>query len=127
MTNDVQFSLELKRFARKLVPGAYRQFVDKLALDMLRSIVLNTRVDTGRLRGNWQVETTSNGNESEVGGLGHADPIGAGASALSVERDTFSPVTIFNNVPYAPHREVEDGMISEALLAAQIVTRSAVL
>lgn len=50
-----QFSLDLSKFAKKC-PERYDLVVKKVLFDMFARIVLRTPVDTGRARGNWQID-----------------------------------------------------------------------
>ena len=71
--------------------------------------VRDTRVDTGRLRGNWQTSTGSPAT-TETSRL---DPSGTAATAevqATVKGDTVDYIT--NNLPYAEVWEEKDGMIA---------------
>jgi hypothetical protein len=55
MTTPQQFSLSIEKFVAKA--GAnIDAVIKKVSLDMFRSIVLMSPVDTGRFRANWQIQ-----------------------------------------------------------------------
>lgn len=49
-----QFNLRIKTWGKR-AEERHAQFVRAVALRALRGLVLSTRYDTGRMRGNWQV------------------------------------------------------------------------
>jgi hypothetical protein len=79
----------------------------KIAL--FNGVIRDTRVDTGRLRGNWQTTTGQ-----EAGGtLERLDPSGAQAQSeviATVKADTVDYLT--NNLPYSEVWEERDGMVA---------------
>lgn len=96
-----EFNREVENYSKKLIPAEHIRFVKHIALDALRRIVLRTPVDTGRLRGNWQVGI----NDSPSGEVDGTDPTGSTAiqegtsklAALGFAQQVF----ITNNLPYA--------------------------
>jgi hypothetical protein len=54
-----EFSDAIEEFATQLVPESLILMQKKLVLDLLAGVVRKTPVDTGRARGNWQVEVGS--------------------------------------------------------------------
>ena len=109
------FTQDLRRFADKT--GETLEEVDvgfKLAI--LSDVVRNTRVDTGRMRGNWQVTTGS----PAVGETGREQPTSIEVPPEEVAKiEPFSSTWITNNVPYAVVWEERDGMLGLALANAQ--------
>lgn len=115
-TNVKQFNKEILTFARSLTPNQLRLFYSKLALDMLRGVVMRTPVDTGRARGNWQVSldqpvdgelegvdqsgsrTIENGAKV-IQGAGQQRNA-AGQFLSSVDPSAFRVIWISNNVAY---------------------------
>lgn len=80
-----------------------------IKIKIFDGVILDTRVDTGRLRGNWQ---TTTGTEAD-GELERIDPSGAQAMADvrgTVKGDAIDFLT--NNLPYAEVWEEKDGMIA---------------
>lgn len=72
-------------------------------------VIRDTRVDTGRLRGNWQCTVAAPAS----GELDRLDP--TGATAISEVQRTVQPDTIdylTNNLPYAEVWEERDGMVA---------------
>lgn len=86
--------------------------IDELAravkIEIFSGVIRDTRVDTGRLRGNWQTTTGSPAPSQ----LDRADPTGASAiaDAQGVKADTVDYLT--NNLPYAEVWEERDGMVA---------------
>lgn len=83
-----------------------------IATEALTRVVLRTRVDTGRARGNWQLSVGG----SPAGETGVLDPNGqstiqAGLAALA-ELRPFSDVVVGNNVEYIIYLEALDMMVS---------------
>lgn len=79
----------------------------KIAL--FNGVIRDTRVDTGRLRGNWQTTT----GYPAGGDLERLDPTGAAAMQdvmAGVKPDTVDFLT--NNLPYAEVWEERDGMVA---------------
>jgi len=50
-----RFNQQVKKFTKTLLPEKLVLFQKKIALDVLRGVVLKTPVDTGTARGGWQV------------------------------------------------------------------------
>lgn len=105
--NANEFNLALRHFSAVDVPEKVRQIHQKVAMEGLRSLVLKTRVKTGRARGNWQVE---NGNrpsaELETTDKGGMATIAKGAVAIAAVKP-FDVTYITNNVQYI--LPLEDG------------------
>ena len=79
-------------------------------IKLFNGVIRDTRVDTGRLRGNWQTTT----GRPAVGEIDRLDPAGTKASeeaAGTVKGDTIDWLT--NNLPYAATWEMRDGMIDK--------------
>jgi hypothetical protein len=90
------------------------QYVRRFTLGFLRRVVLASPVDTGRFRGNWQVDIGSmegpkgeTGREDRSGG----QTIASGLAEIAGHR-AFEPVVIVNNVPYAAR--LNDGWSRQA-------------
>jgi hypothetical protein len=111
------FSLDVKKFAERAGKDA-DSVISKICLDLLSDIVLNTPVDTGRARANWQssigspasgeVSFTSDagkGISAPATSAGSTYAITAGAAAIaSAPRNIF---WISNNLPYIYRLEFE--------------------
>ena len=81
-----------------------------ITISLFSSIIMDTRVDLGRMRGNWQasigspitVETT------------RTDKSGAATVNAMQNKVRSGAVNIMtNNVPYAPYWEQQDGMVAK--------------
>jgi len=102
-----QFNLALRNVTTVEVRRKIQQIHQKVALEGDKSLVMMTRVRTGRARGNWQVE---NNNRPETATM-DTDPNGSGTiqrgSGVIDEARPFSVTYITNNVVYIVY--LEDG------------------
>ncbi len=106
-TNLQNFNKELTKAADK-IHGDIKKFHRQVCLEVLKRIVLRTPVDTGRARGNWQVEfgvpatgvLEVSGSEEAMTDLS----IAKGITKLS-DIPQFSLVHITNNVSYIYYLE----------------------
>jgi len=105
--------IPLAQFA-KIVGGNIGQIVKKVKMDIFLGVIRDTRVDTGRLRGNWQF---SSGAEA-AGESGRIDKTPQGSDGGAAQADVSSGVKadtvdyLTNNLPYAAVWEERDGMIA---------------
>lgn len=77
-------------------------------IETFSGIVSDTRVDTGRLRGNWQIQD----NEAPTGELDRTDKSGATVNSEIERGASEDGLTFFvNNLPYAEVYEEEDAMV----------------
>jgi hypothetical protein len=104
------FTLDVKKFAEKTEKDADAA-ISKICLDLLSDIVLNTPVDSGRARANWQCSIgspaigevqfdadTGSGITAPRESAASARAIAAGSAAVaSAPRNIF---WISNNLPY---------------------------
>ena len=107
----MQREIPIERLAQ-VVGAEIEQTIRAVKLALFRGVIMDTRVDTGRLRGNWQ---TSTGAPAE-GEVERIDPAGSQASQeaeAGVQAYTVDYLT--NNLPYAEVWEERDGMISRAV------------
>ena len=111
------FAINVQAFARKAGQNA-DAVIRTLCLDLLKDIVLNTPVDTGRARANWQTSINSpQGGTVEFSadaGSGVSAPKASAASADAINRGAAAvvkaPGNIFwitNNLPYIYRLEFE--------------------
>ena len=109
------FVRDIRAFAEKTEETL--EDVDRgFKLAILTDVVRNTRVDTGRLRGNWQVSTGS----PAAGETGRLQPQSPAPSPEEVAKILpFSSTWFTNNVPYAVVWEERDGMLGLAIANAQ--------
>ena len=118
-----EFNAELREFGENVVPERHLIFQRRIALELLRRIVKRTPVDTGRARGNWQVNAGP-ADEGTVEVFGDA-ALGVGAQAINAIRMPFGLITIFNNVNYitfleeGSSQQARQGMVAVSLAEVQ--------
>jgi hypothetical protein len=116
----MSFSANVSAFAKE-TKSSVDEAVRTIKIELFSSVILDTRVDTGRLRGNWQT-TTGSPADGEIDRL---DPLGSGATRevrQGVKPDTVDYLT--NNLPYAEVWEDKDGMVAKNVARiTQIVRR----
>lgn len=84
--------------------------IKAVKIEIFSGVVSDTRVDTGRLRGNWQATT---GQPAAFASLLRTDKTGSQVNAeivATVKADTIDYLT--NNLPYAEVWEERDGMVA---------------
>lgn len=91
-------------------------------LGLFNRITQRTRVDTGRMRGNWQVTNgvpaaTENGRLQQAGGIPQSE---------IARIQPFSRTFYTNNVPYVLIWEERDGMVGSAIADARRQLEAAV-
>lgn len=103
----MSFSVDISRFAEQ-TESTLDEAARAVQISLFSSVSDDTRVDTGRLRGNWQ---TSVGSPitTETDRL---DPNGTEVEREIKQTVTSGDVVYFtNNLPYAEVWEQEDGMV----------------
>ena len=84
------------------------ELMQAVKIETFSGIVSDTRVATGRLKGNWQIQE----NSPASGELDRTDKSGAIVNSEIIARATENGKTYFvNNLPYAVVFEEKDGMI----------------
>jgi len=102
-----QFNLSLRNFAAVDVPKKIQEIHQKVAMEALKSLVMKTRVKTGRARGNWQVENDNRPAAALLTTDKDGQPtIQRGLTTIAQARP-FSVTYITNNVRYIVF--LEDG------------------
>jgi hypothetical protein len=109
MSNLAKFNVELE-LASKKIQGDFKKFYKQVCLEVLKRIVFRTPVDTGRARGNWQVEIGAaavsslivEGTEGEMADFSMRN----GIQKLS-DIPAFSIVHITNNIEYIYYLEYD--------------------
>ena len=92
------------------------QVARAVKISLFNGVIRDTRVDTGRLRGNWQTTT----GQPARGTIDRLDPnatIATQDAEQTVQGDTVDYLT--NNLPYAEVWEQEDGMVSRNVARIQ--------
>lgn len=101
-----QFKLDTKK-AIKISENVARRALTEL----FSNIVVSTPVDTGRLRGNWQIAADFSNNETGFRDRGGRVAIARVKGFLN-NYDLSGSVAFFNNVPYA--LQIEQGSSKQA-------------
>jgi len=111
MSTPQLFQADIERFAKAL-----KQDLDTVTraviVELFNGIIRDTRVDTGRLRGNWQV-SLDNPVTTQTDRL---DTVPQGSPGGSAQADVLATVQagrvnwLSNNLPYAEVWEERDGM-----------------
>jgi len=84
------------------------ELAQAVKIEMFSGVVSDTRVDKGRLKGNWQIQE----NSPASGELDRLDPTGAAVNSEILAGATESGTTYFvNNLPYAVVYEEKDAMV----------------
>ena len=133
-TNAKEFRLGIAEFIEE-ADERRKDLTKVIGLRALSDVVLGTRVDTGRARGNWQVaeSTPPQGYDPNLGApegrsgkdapTRRADPMSAGASAIDAASGD-DVIWIHNGVPYIQVLEDWDAMVEGAYEAARTYLRS---
>ena len=119
----VKFQFVLDKFSREMVPEMAEVATKKVALDVLRGAVMNTPVDTGRARGNWQVSiNTPAATSSAATDKSGTNSLSKGSVQInSLPAPSGTTIWITNNVPYIERLEngwssqKADGILTPAL------------
>jgi len=108
----MSFALDLKQFAAKTHKQIWT-INRKVALEVLRRVVMRTPVESGRAKGNWQTSVgTPIEREIERTDKGGGSVISSAVSVIeSWESDNVS-IFLMNNLPYIGR--LEDGYSSQA-------------
>ena len=103
----MSFSVDITRFAEQ-TESTLNEATRAVQISLFSSVIQDTRVDTGRLKGNWQTNVGSPVT-TETDRL---DPNGTEAEREVRQTVTSGDVVYFtNNLPYAEVWEQEDGMV----------------
>ncbi len=113
-TNISAFNAEITKFVDVLTPLEVVSVQKKIALEALKRIVLKTPVDTGRCRGNWQVNLTTPGEgfDPEQFDKSGSGSLSNGMAVITSVKKPFQIIWISNNVPYVIY--LEDGTSKQA-------------
>jgi len=118
----MSFADDIKKFADKTNKNA-EEVATVFIIKLFTGIIYDTRVDTGRLRGNWQCSTGS----PILTPIDRLDPNGT-STKLEAERtvDGLKVNYLTNNLPYAKRWNDEDGYIETNLARTRRNLREAV-
>lgn len=122
-----KFTIDIAKFAKK-TKSTLDEAARAIKINLFTRVIRDTRVDTGRLRGNWQTTTGA----PATGQLERFDKVpqysrggSAEDDAVSVPRgDTVDYLT--NNLPYAEVWEERDGMIAKNVADIQRIVKETV-
>ena len=127
-TNVIQFNAALTR-ATKKINGDIQKFIKQICLETFKRIIMRTPVDTGRARGNWQVEIAKPASGTVEEGMWDA-VFETGAAKLAMI-PPFSVVHLTNNVAYIyyleyvrPSKQFPQGMVEITLQEIKTWLRS---
>ena len=118
----MSFADDIKKFADKTNKNA-EEVATVFIIKLFTGIIYDTRVDTGRLRGNWQCSTGT----PILTPIDRLDPNGT-STKLEAERtvDGLKVNYLTNNLPYAKRWNDEDGYIETNLARTRRNLREAV-
>jgi hypothetical protein len=110
----MSFAADLKRIAAKTQKRLDQ--VDRgVKIRMFNAVARSTRVDTGRMRGDWQVSVDA----PAAGPSGEIDKTPQGAGGIRPEEikkiDSFQNTFLTNTVPYVLKWEEIDGMVAKVV------------
>jgi hypothetical protein len=108
----MSFSVNISKFAANC-NATLGEACRAIKLELFSSVILDTRVDTGRMRGNWQTSTGSPIlNETEREDKEGVETINEAEQNIT----NFEVDYMTNNVPYAIVWEERDAMIAKNML-----------
>jgi len=112
----MSWGADLQRLAKK---GQHDvgQLARAVKIELFSRVVLQTRVDTGRLKGNWQIQDNTK-PQGEVERKDHTelDDMDAASEANILNGSTKDSITYFvNNLPYAKKYEELDAMVATSV------------
>jgi len=118
-TNVQQFNTALTAASKK-IGGDIQKFIKQVCIEIFKRFIMRTPVDTGRARGNWQVEI----NRPASGTVEESmwDQVFERGAAKLAQLPPFSIVHITNNVEYVyyleyvrPSQQHPEGMVEITL------------
>ena len=118
----MSFSADIRNFAKK-TNSTLDEASRAIKISLFSSVIVSTRVDTGRARSNWQTTTGSpNYNITE-----RLDPSGNSIKEevrATVQGDTVDYLT--NNLPYIKKLEVMDAMVEKNMTRISRIVKESV-
>lgn len=107
------FSVDIRKFAERS-KASLDEAARAIKIELFTGVIKDTRVDTGRLRGNWQT-TTGEPNMAVTERLDQVINYAPGGAAYDEAVNVPKGDTVdylSNNLPYAQVWEERDGMIA---------------
>jgi len=123
----MSFSVDVSKFVKKTNANA-EKLSRAIPIALFNGVIRKTRVDTGRLRGNWQT-TTNIPATVELERYDSPGTQGTGRNATNeVIRNiqSFSITYLTNNLPYAEVYEEKDAMIQSQIQRINRIIKEAV-
>lgn len=108
----MSFAVNISKFAAK-TQSTLGEACRAIKLELFSSVIMDTRVDTGRMRGNWQT-STGLPIKSETDRLDKS-----GEQTINEVQNTITDFEVdymTNNVPYAIVWEERDAMVTKNML-----------
>ena len=105
----MSFSADIRNFAKK-TNSTLDEASRAIKISLFSSVILDTRVDTGRLRSNWQT-TTGSPRYDTTERLDTEGSMAISEVENTVQGDTVDYMT--NNLPYAEVWEEQDSMVAK--------------
>jgi len=119
-TNVVEFNRVVENALTQIPADLVKTATKKIALEVLRGVVMLTPVDTGRARGNWQTEI----GVIPEGERQSQNPVQDGTAILATLQP-FQTVYLANNVPYILYLEQGTEKMAPRAMVARTVARLA--
>ena len=116
------FSDDVRKYAKKT--GVNLEKVSRrVTLELFGQAIMNTDVDTGRLRGNWQTSTGA----PKTTTTDRLDKNGSVAISEAIENvKAFSVNYMTNNLPYAVVEEERKAMVAKSISRVERILKEAV-
>jgi len=94
-----------------------------ITIKLFSAVIMDTRVKTGRMRGNWQASIKSPINTK----IATTDASGSNTVNIMTSKVKAGEVNYMtNNVPYAPYWEQQDGMMAKNMARITRIIREEV-
>jgi len=115
----MSFESDMSRIAKKIGTSA-EQLGRAVKIELFSSTIDDTRVDTGRLKGNWQASEES----PTIDDIERLDPSGSQAKSQVTQTVKGASVSyLVNNLPYAQVWEERDAMIARNMARAERIIK----
>jgi len=123
----MSFKTDMERIAKN-IGSDLSDLAKAVKIEVFRRAIMNTRVDTGRAKGNWQMTE----GKPAIGNIENFDPSALGQisdKALTELDQTVQGISVSyltNNLPYIQKLEELDAMVAIAVLQlTEIIQESA--
>ena len=116
----MNFALDIHKFAKK-TNMSLEKSSRGIIIKLFSSVIMDTRVDTGRLRANWQ----TNAGSRKTGELERTE-MGKAIAEVNRKVNPMKDMYLTNNLPYAIVYEEKDGMIARNVARFKRIVSEAV-